>query len=200
MHRQPAGPCVCFVTLEGRRHWCLCANGKSPPQAYASFRIGVNGSAANSAGNVNSGLVLLRAYALGDRVLALNFRHDVNNSYIQRRNFFSMKPTNLLPRMTFAFANVPDDLFILQFLVNDFCLRCDPDTGLRPDASAPMNFPPALTARVIRRHGCCGRENKYDGCCLEHASEEAEQACEKTHMGFAGEGIDCGFFGEPRLR
>lgn len=61
-----------------------------------------------------------------------------------------------------------------------------------------MVFPPAFNARVIRRYGYGGLKQEHKSCYLEHASEEAKQACKKTHMNFAGEGTNYGFFGEPQ--
>ena len=108
-----------------------------------------------------------------------------------------MSPTILALRVTFAFANILHDRPILQSLVNDFCARWDPERGFKTDADALTQFPPAFTARVVRRYSHCGREKKFDACYLEYKSEEAKETCKKVHMEL-DEGTDYGFFGEPR--
>lgn len=109
-----------------------------------------------------------------------------------------MRPASILPRVTFAFANIPHDRTILQFLVNDFCSRWNQELSNETDTQALMAFPPAFSAQVARRYAYCNRGKTYDGCYVEHTIEEEQQACKKTHMEFVGGGTDYGFFGEPR--
>jgi hypothetical protein len=142
-------------------------------------------------------LVLVKAYALGDRILASTFRREANNALIDVRLSMGV-PSSLLPTATYAFANIPSDRSILQFLVNRFCYGWAPQYIADADEDALSELPPAFTVRVMKRLAYL-RHGKFEGCYIEHSTDEEKKSCKKPHMEFVGGEFRYGYFGEPKI-
>lgn len=138
-------------------------------------------------GYMDMGLVLIMAYALGDRILASAFRRQANNTLIGLTFNFE-EPSRILQTITYAFANIPKNCNVLQFLTNKFCGSYGPgfdDEG----TDALSELPLAFSVRVIKRlayfrDGDLYDVYLYDGCYIEHAINEEQKSCKKLHLKF----------------
>lgn len=144
------------------------------------------------------GLVLVEAYALGDRILASTFRRQANNTLIGLEISEIEIPTRLQPIVTYAFANIPNDRSILQFLTNKFCKYYDPEDDDDEQQDALSELPPAFIVRVIRRLAYLRRHGALKGCYVEHATDEEKMSCRKRHPNFSGGEKGYDYLGEPR--
>lgn len=167
------------------------------PATYRDLGLIVQGTASSS--NVmDEYLVLVRAYVLGDRILVPTFRRKINNLFVGLANYVTKYPTDLLPIVTYAFANISGDRTILQYLTNKFCESWSPEWNTDNDHDALGKFPPTFTIRVIKRYAYL-RHGNYEGCYVEHATVQEEESCGKAHIQYLGSAKDYGFFGEPQV-
>jgi hypothetical protein len=150
-------------------------------------------------GYTNIGLILLKAYNLGDRILASAFRRQVNNNLIGRRLNFGA-PSRRLLMITYAFANIPNDRNILQFLVNKFCNNYDPVDDEDEEEDDMSNLPPAFLVRVTKRLAYVRNGVAENGCYVEHATDGEQKSCKQRHLKFCGGENGYGYFGEPSCR
>ena len=140
-------------------------------------------------------LVLVKAYALGDRLQAPGFCRTTNNSLFDHRCSIDFGPKAILPVVKWAFANIPADRIILQFLTNYFCedwISCKDNTE---DVLALKDFPPEFVARVLRRF-CRVKASTYNHshyCYLEHASKKEAADCTFSMHAEFDEAMDYSF-------
>ncbi|KAJ4378281.1 hypothetical protein N0V86_005981 [Didymella sp. IMI 355093] len=174
-------------------HWLYT---QQIPTGYLALRSVVHHPDSPKA-PINKALVLVKAYALGDRILALTFRREANNTLIIFGSCMGF-PSTLLPTATYAFANIPSDRSILQFLVNQFCKCWDPEYIINTEEDALSELPPAFTVRAMKRlaHLRCG---KLEGCYIEHSTNEEKKSCREPHMEFVGGEFGYGYFGELKI-
>ncbi|KAF3033787.1 hypothetical protein E8E11_003628 [Didymella keratinophila] len=133
-------------------------------------------------------LVLVQAYALGDRILASTFR--TKPSWPDRQ-------VSILPTITYAFTDISNNRNILQFLTDKFCGSYEPEDGDHDEQDALSELPPTFTARVVRRLACLRDGELRDGRYIEHATDEEHKSCKKRHLRFSGGENIHGYFGEP---
>lgn len=143
---------------------------------------------------MESALLLVQAYSLGERLLAPAFRRDINNLFVAM--FTPCHPRDWQPAVKYAFANIPNDRVILQFLVNVFCRDWDPVEDCEDDQLTLLVFPAEFTARVMMRYAYMPKDGPKE-CYIEHASEEEKKSCAKVHMVFIDSRVGYGYFGEP---
>ena len=90
----------------------------------------------------------------------------------------------MISAIKIAYANIPSDRVILQWLVIDFCRNWPPSKEI--DDNTLDKLPVGFVFRVVRRYVLLqgNREHKLlkDLCCLEDASEEEKMTCTKVHM------------------
>jgi hypothetical protein len=173
---------MCVVNLFV--HWLYTQQIPTEPSAMKSIVRRPD----DPRGYMDMGLVLVKAYTLGDRILASTFRRQANNTLIGLRLNFGT-PRSLLQTIVYASANIPNDRNILQFLTNKLCGSYYPDNNEETDALSEL--PPTFSVRVIRRlaylrHGYLGGAHPYDGCYIEHATDEEQKSCKKLHLKFSG--------------
>lgn len=166
------------------------------PATCRDLELIVQGTASSS-NLMDKCLVLVKAYVLGDRILVPTFRRKINNLFVGLPNYVTKYPTDLLPIVTYAFANIPGDRTILQYLTNKFCDRWCPEWNSDNDHNALGKFPPTFTIRVMKRYAYL-RYGNYGGCYVEHATVQEEESCVKAHMQYVGGAKDYGFFDEPQ--
>ncbi|KAJ8111028.1 hypothetical protein OPT61_g6273 [Boeremia exigua] len=130
------------------------------------------------------------AYALGDRLLAPAFRKAINNIIVSSRPMSGVTIATLMPVYSYAFANIPDNRPLLQFLVDDFCENWIEEFDT--DSDVLHDLPPAFLARVLRRYS--QKAHATTLCChLEHADGSEQQNCGLAHMVY-DEKRECGGF------
>ncbi|KAJ4333155.1 hypothetical protein N0V95_009494 [Ascochyta clinopodiicola] len=135
-------------------------------------------------------LLRIRAYALDDRLLAPTFRRAVNSVIVSDWHAEVRDAVTLALTYQWAFANIPADRLVLQFLVNDFCdfwhERRDADNvGMK-------GFPHAFTLRVVRRYSqlvqLSVKKPVKTHCYIEHSSKKEQDDCEtELHMTYDAE-------------
>jgi len=113
---------------------------------------------------------MVKAYLLGDRLLAPKFRRQVHNNLVSALYLAHCKVTNYWDLITFVFNHVPEDRMILQLLVDQF--RSERKEITKAD------LPPAsFMRRVIHEYQerwpipICSR------CYQEHEDNEEEECC-----------------------
>lgn len=118
---------------------------------------------------------------LGDRLLAPAFSRAVNNISVSTWPILGSSARALLPIYRLAFANIPADRLILQFLVNDFCFDWREQIG--DDNSALSDLPQSFTVRALRRYReimkMSEEERNKKHCFLEHGSKEEQDSCSR---------------------
>ncbi|KAF1358717.1 hypothetical protein EJ07DRAFT_122576 [Lizonia empirigonia] len=123
----------------------------------------------------------IQAYILGDRLLAPAFRRAVNSIAVSTWPMEGSSARALLPIYRLAFANIPADRLILQFLVNDFCF--DWREQIDDDNTALNDLPQYFTVRALRRYSeivkMSEEERNKKHCFLEHSSKEEQDSCSK---------------------
>ncbi|CAO2658682.1 Nn.00g064050.m01.CDS01 [Neocucurbitaria sp. VM-36] len=149
-------------------------------------------------------LAKLKAYAFADRFLVPEFRRAVNNSLVDDiQEWKWMIPLSEMSGLAQeAFANIPSDRPILQFLVDKAgfgAAECYEAFGGSMD-DLPRAFLQRLIRRLdeeLRRERAHENESK-SRCYYEHASKKEQEACRDLHMEYDEE-KDFGFFGKPYL-
>ncbi|KAJ8111033.1 hypothetical protein OPT61_g6274 [Boeremia exigua] len=132
-------------------------------------------------------LTLLRAYVLGDRLLAEEFRRLTNNHLVEGDSTVGFNPMESLPSIEWAFENIRSDRSILQYLANEFCNNWFPEGDDTDDIDALSKLPTKFVLRLLRRLGYLRQSSIEEGktCYLEHFTEAEEKACEKTHVQYS---------------
>ena len=130
-----------------------------------------------------SGLALVKAYALGDRLLALGFRRAVNNHIVGPYGGIAIAPRAYAPAVNWAFENIPCEWPLLQFLMNDSCENWYAKHDNKDDFEALRQFPMTFIVRAMRRYSLAG-ENEGDACFLEHATVAERQSCRHTPLDY----------------
>ncbi|KAF3039135.1 hypothetical protein E8E12_002086 [Didymella heteroderae] len=141
------------------------------PHDYDAFKSVTRRPDAPRGYNMGMTLVLAKAYALGDRILASTFRRVANDTLIG---------------LTSAYLWTPY-----------FCESWSPEDDENNDQDALSELPPAFTVRVMRRLAYL-RRGRYEGCYVEHNDDEEQKSCKKSHMEYAGGEYGHGYFGEPK--
>lgn len=133
---------------EGRSAWLLAI--RSPmtemDSPKASFEYGV---------------AKLKAYVLGDRLLAHQFRADSWHTWRADtcQSAYPMDTTTLCSLACFAYDNIPATSVVLQWFVDVLCENWEA-VGYEPEnLLAQKELPHAFLLRVMRRHGELLAEN-----------------------------------------
>lgn len=142
-----------------------------------------------------SGLALVKAYALGDRLLAFGFRRAINNHVVGPYGGIAIAPRAYVPAVRWAFENIPCERPLLQFLVNDFCANWYAKHDNKDDVEALRQFPMTSIMRAMRRYSLA-REDEGDGCFLEHATVAERRSCKHTHPEYTTGHDGYGYVGE----
>lgn len=72
---------------------------------------------------------ILRAYVLGDRLLAHRFRRVLNNAIVKYDALWSVDREDAETAVTYAFDNIAPERPILQFIVGSYSEHCQiPDS------------------------------------------------------------------------
>ncbi|KAF1955500.1 hypothetical protein CC80DRAFT_415162 [Byssothecium circinans] len=142
-------------------------------------------------------LPCVKAYELGDRLLADEYRRTANNALAKqlvdellfgREDFYKL--------VIYAFEHIAEDRIVLQFLVDYFCKFPNYEIlGESPmgteEIALRQELPRAYMLRVIhekcdpRLLGFCnGERDERERCYLEHAGEKEQAKCPKLHMDF----------------
>jgi hypothetical protein len=131
---------------------------------------------------------LVKAYALGDRLLAAPSRRAVNKTIVTDYTcaFHQTPEQHIITTIQYAYSNIPSNRVVLQWLANEFhkewLEKWDSDNKVLED------LPKAFLIRVLRRGSLLGlaemRTKKSKPCYLEHGSEKQERECGDLHMVF----------------
>jgi hypothetical protein len=101
------------------------------------------------------GVANLKAYILGDRLLAHKFRADTWNTWATDfyQNGYPIDTTTFYHLTCFAYDNIPATSVVLQFFVDTSCDDWE-NVEYKPDVLlAQKQLPHAFLLRVMRRHG-----------------------------------------------
>jgi hypothetical protein len=111
--------------------------------------------------NFEYGVAILKAYILGDRLLAHTFRADSWNSWATDiyQNGYPIGPTTSYRLICFAYDNISATSAVLQFFVDMLCDQWQHIEYEPEDLIAQKELPQAFLLRVMRRHGELLAEN-----------------------------------------
>jgi hypothetical protein len=126
----------------------------------------------------------MKAYIIGDRLLVDRFRRLVNNRFAEAFGYIHFEPPFSYRSYSYAFANIPPDRPILQYMVDDLCTRWpdDADEDALDEASlqAFNDLPKSYTIQAMLRLGEYERNSdkaRRRRCYYEHESEEERKDC-----------------------
>jgi hypothetical protein len=142
----------------------------------------------------------IKAYAIADRFMALEFQRAINNHIVDHldRQCGYMEVSRTLELAEEVFKIIPADRPILQYLVDNHCnfwRNCCEESG-----SDISKLPHKFVTRAMRRLNEMLQEEQNgqtsgSRCYYEHASEADATECGDLHMWYDEE-KDFGVFGE----
>jgi hypothetical protein len=124
---------------------------------------------------------LVQACALGDRLLAPQFRALANNSYVN--NTIRSRDIPFYADVIFAYDNLPATHPLLSFLVDAHCAHWSASGDEQEDCQHREQLPKEFLVRVMLRyemlkHITFTKWPKLDPCSYhEHATEDEKDAC-----------------------
>jgi hypothetical protein len=128
-------------------------------------------------------LAILKACALGDRLVAVNFRNTADLLFIS--NFIGCGYPPCYNAIIFAFANLPLEHNLLTFLVDTHCQnhRIELDTDENGEKELRSQLPKEFLLRAMLRYSELKSKDgagdlipcDYHG----HSSKEERETCEK---------------------
>jgi hypothetical protein len=128
-------------------------------------------------------LAILKACALGDRLVAVNFRNTADLLFIS--NFIGCGYSSYYNAIIFAFANLPLEDNLLTFLVDTHCQNhmIELDTDENGEKELRSQLPKELLLRAMLRHsGLKSKDGAGDLIPCDyhgHSSKEERETCEK---------------------
>ncbi|KAH3942582.1 hypothetical protein HBI56_168850 [Parastagonospora nodorum] len=148
-------------------------------------------------------LVLIKAYAFGNKFLATRFRQDVNQAFSDHLHCNRLELPDGWHVMEYAFKHVPLDRPILQHLADHHCNFWPESYDKEIDIQAQKRLPRSFLMRVNRRFSellptiNTAWKGSPPRCYYEHASEKEMQKCGKSHMVY-DEDREYGYFPKER--
>lgn len=137
-------------------------------------------------------LLALKSYVLGDRLLASGFRLAIHNYFVNTmQRYNSPRTHDYYALVVYAFAHIPSDRLVLQFL-DYHCNRWRSIYGGYMDDSeayAQLKLPRAFILRTMHQLSDfqdMKPEEKWDRCHEEHDSDKPKEQCWLLHI----EGFD----------
>lgn len=140
--------------------------------------------------------VLVKAYALGDRLRAPGFYLAAYDHLVDFDFDMRHLPEEILPVVRWAFENIPADRIILQFLTNFFCEMWVSTHDDTKEVLALASFPPKFVARLLRRFSLTKRDGIWDyfkDCYMEHTSKNEAANCTLEFHAVYDEAMDYSF-------
>jgi hypothetical protein len=131
-------------------------------------------------------LLCIKAYAFADRFCVSGFQKTVNIVVVTKEHESILMLENTLPVVNYAFAYIPAERPILQYLVDYFCTRWREHLDLPEEIDMQKSLPNAFTMRSMRRFSEMLRQPEKakmsNNCYLEHASNAEKKKCKQKHM------------------
>lgn len=200
--------CKCWYTFSAKGNWIanhLEVNlfvhwlyTQQLPVTHATFQH-ITGVTISEKFDNDQALVLLKAYMLGERLIATDFWRSSNNRILELERL-DFQPRNLLRIVEWAFTQIPDDRPILQYLVHRYCDITNPLFHCDEEDQDIGRFPKKFTTRILRRYGYMRQKTPGEAPCFaEHVPDKETTSCGLAHPRPYTFCTGYGFCGEPHL-